>query len=316
MEEHISVSVFCTTYNQEKYIREALDGFINQKTKFSFEVLIHDDASTDGTADIIREYEKKYPNIIKPIYQQENQYSKGVSIALTYLYPRAKGKYIAFCEGDDYWINPFKLQRQFDYMEQHPECSLVSHEAKRITKEGKIIAVERQVNLLERNLDMKTVLANMGYIATASMFYRKEYYANNLDFLKTIKSFDYVLKIILLAQGTAYIINEEMSVYRVASHNSWTQRIAHNKKLYIEHIKQSIKILEKIDSYLDKRCTDIIATEILKRQFNLHLLQENYSIIKKAPYKTLYKNLPLKQRIAINFPFLLKVKQKMKRTNK
>jgi len=95
-----------------------------QKTGFDFEVLIHDDASTDGTSDIIREYEKKYPNIIKPIYQKENQYSKGVLISLTYQFPRAKGKYIALCEGDDYWTDPYKLQKQVDFMEANPEYSL------------------------------------------------------------------------------------------------------------------------------------------------------------------------------------------------
>ncbi len=127
MDEQIMVSVFCATYNHEKYIRKCLDGFIMQKTNFKFEVLVHDDASTDKTADIIREYEEKYPDIIKPIYQTENQYSKGVQIGVTFQYPRAKGKYIAFCEGDDYWCDENKLQRQFDIMESHPECSICVH---------------------------------------------------------------------------------------------------------------------------------------------------------------------------------------------
>ena len=93
------VSVCCITYNHEPYIVQALNGFLMQKTSFPFEVLIHDDASTDRTADIIREYEKKFPKIIKPIYQKENQYSKGNrAILASFVYPRAKGKYIALCE--------------------------------------------------------------------------------------------------------------------------------------------------------------------------------------------------------------------------
>ena len=96
-----------------------------QKTNFPIEILIHDDASTDETADIIREYENKYPQIIKPIYQQENQYSKKVAIGATYIYPKVKGKYIALCEGDDYWIDPLKLQKQVDFLESHLDYALV-----------------------------------------------------------------------------------------------------------------------------------------------------------------------------------------------
>ena len=109
------VSISCITYNHEPYIVQALNGFLMQKTSFPFEVLIHDDASTDRTADIIREYEKKFPKIIKPIYQKENQYSKGNrAILASFVYPRAKGKYIALCEGDDYWIDENKLQQQYE----------------------------------------------------------------------------------------------------------------------------------------------------------------------------------------------------------
>src|SRR5690625_3999133 len=98
------VSISCITYNQSSYIRQCLDGFLMQKCNFKFEVLIHDDASTDNTADIIKEYQAKYPDIIKPIYQAENQYSKGVrGINIRFNFPRAQGKYIALCEGDDYW---------------------------------------------------------------------------------------------------------------------------------------------------------------------------------------------------------------------
>lgn len=109
------VSITCLTYNHAPYLRQCLDGFVMQKTSFPIEILIYDDASEDGTQDIIREYERKYPDLIKPIYQTENQYSKGVKVEFVYNYPRAKGKYIAFCEGDDYWTDPNKLQKQIDF---------------------------------------------------------------------------------------------------------------------------------------------------------------------------------------------------------
>lgn len=124
-----AVSVVCEVFNHEAFLRKCLEGFAMQKTTFEFEVLVYDDASTDHSADIIREYEKKYPNLFKPIYQQENQYSKGVNIWTRIQFPRAKGKYIALCEGDDHWTDPLKLQKQWEYMEAHPDCSFCFHNA-------------------------------------------------------------------------------------------------------------------------------------------------------------------------------------------
>lgn len=115
--DNILVSVVCDVYNHEPYLRQCFDGFVMQKTNFKFEVLVHDDASTDKSAEIIIEYTNKYPDIFKPIIQKENQYSKGVGIWKTYQFPRVKGKYVAFCEGDDYWIDPLKLQKQVDILE-------------------------------------------------------------------------------------------------------------------------------------------------------------------------------------------------------
>lgn len=118
------VTIRCCTYNHEPYIRQCLDGFVMQRTNFRFEAVIHDDASTDRTGDIIREYAEKYPSIIIPIIEEENQYSKGDGSISRILSPYMRGKYIAYCEGDDYWIDPLKLQKQVDFMESHPDYGL------------------------------------------------------------------------------------------------------------------------------------------------------------------------------------------------
>lgn len=111
----IMVSIRCTVYNHEPYLRDCLEGFIMQKTNFRIEAIVHDDASTDGSATIIKEYAEKYPDIIKPIYEVENQYSKHNGSLERIMNEACKGKYIAFCEGDDYWIDPLKLQKQVDF---------------------------------------------------------------------------------------------------------------------------------------------------------------------------------------------------------
>lgn len=123
----LMVTIRCTAYNHEPYIRACLEGFVMQKTNFRFEAIVHDDASTDGTAAIIREYAEKYPDIIKPILETENQFTKGTLGKI--MDDASKGKYIAFCEGDDYWTDPLKLQKQVDFLESHPDCSLCFHNA-------------------------------------------------------------------------------------------------------------------------------------------------------------------------------------------
>ena len=123
-DESLLVSISCITYNHANYIRDTIEGFLIQKINFPIEILIHDDASTDGTEEIIREYEEKYPEIIKPIYGTENQYVKGKRGSRTFNIPRAHGRYIALCEGDDYWTDPLKLQKQIDFLENNHDFSM------------------------------------------------------------------------------------------------------------------------------------------------------------------------------------------------
>ena len=117
------VSVCCTAYHHAAYIAQTLDSFLMQKTSFPFEVLIHDDASTDDTPAIIRRYAERYPDVILPLFQTQNQYSQNIPINETFNFPRARGKYIALCEGDDCWLDPEKLERQVSHMESDPGCT-------------------------------------------------------------------------------------------------------------------------------------------------------------------------------------------------
>ena len=123
-QEPLMGSIHCLVYNHEPFLRQCLEGFVMQKASFRFEAIVHDDASTDGSTSIIRDYAKKYPDIIKPIFETENQYSKKDGSLGKIMAQACVGKYVALCEGDDYWNDPLKLQVQVDYMECHPECGL------------------------------------------------------------------------------------------------------------------------------------------------------------------------------------------------
>lgn len=173
------VSVSCCTYNQEQYISEALDGFIMQKTNFPFEVIVHDDASTDKTADIIREYEEKYPLIIKPIYETENQYSKHDGSIGKILQKVRKGKYIAICEGDDYWIDENKLQMQVDFLENNPDYGLV------YTSAYQYLQVENKVIMtvgVETSFDK--LVKETNYIQNLTTCYRSDLLQKYLEDIK------------------------------------------------------------------------------------------------------------------------------------
>lgn len=130
------VSVCCMTYNHERFVRQCLEGFLRQETTFPIEVLIHDDASTDGTAEIVREYEARHPWLLRPIYQRENQYRQGIRPNLRFNFPRARGKYIAICEGDDYWVDSRQLQTQVEFLDAHPEYVVCYHDVTEVDEHG------------------------------------------------------------------------------------------------------------------------------------------------------------------------------------
>lgn len=168
------VSIACITYNHEKYIRQCLEGFVMQKTDFKFEIVIHDDASTDKTAEIIREYWRNYPDLFKPILQNKNRYSEKKGILIPYVYPQCRGKYIALCEGDDYWTDPFKLQKQVDFLEENPEYGLV-HTDFMICNSGKIIIPKRKHAWPSGDI-LNILLFGTYNIGTLTVVFRKNVY--------------------------------------------------------------------------------------------------------------------------------------------
>ena len=279
----IIVSVFCATYNHGKYIRDALEGFVSQKTSFPFEVIVHDDASTDNTAEVIKEYEKKYPDIIKPIYQSENIHEKKIDMIYTYILPNTEGKYIALCEGDDYWIDEYKLQKQVDYMEQHPECSLITHKSYVLNcDDGKMtIFSDADFSNTNWNIPQKIAISNLELFQTASMLFRKSYYYTNKHFLRTHPMFDYVHKILLATEGNVHIIPDIMSVYRKNARGSWTQRIWNNTENQINHIHQSIKNIEAINEYKNHEFSNTLKQLIFIRKLFVEIQEGKF-----APTKT------------------------------
>lgn len=215
-DENPSVSILCETFNHVNFLAECLESLVKQKTNFKFEILVHDDASNDGTDQVIREFQKKYPDLIKPIIQTENQYSKGVLIWKTFQAPRIRGKYLCICEGDDYWTDVYKLQKQYDFLESNPDYGIVYTKVKMYNQEQKQITgtfgspYSNQAEMYEHNL-----------IPTLSVMIRTKYFFEFLDFLeinqlnKVWKMCDYPLWLWIAEKSKMHFIDEYSAVYRV-----------------------------------------------------------------------------------------------------
>ncbi|WP_313893765.1 glycosyltransferase [Psychrobacillus sp.] len=267
---NMMVSINCVTYNHENHIAKAIESFLMQKTNFDFEILIHDDASSDNTPEIIKEYATKYPGKINIIYQTENQYSKGKRIfSLNAL--RATGKYIAICEGDDYWISPYKLQKQVDYMEQNSNCSLCVHAGNIMNSlTGEIIKPHHDY-FENKYFSVEEVIKGAGAnFLTNSMFYRAEYKDDSPSFLTNAPVGDYPLAINLALKGDVYYINEILSAYNVNVENSWTNRVSNNRSKRISHYYKLLNMYEELDAYTKYHYKKTIRK--MKFKYYIHLL--------------------------------------------
>ena len=219
-EEQPLVAIHCMVYNHEPFLRDCLEGFVMQQTNFPFVAIVHDDASTDGSAAIIREYEEKYPNIIKPIYETENQYSKrdgSVTRIMNAAIDATGAKYVAMCEGDDYWTDPLKLQKQVDFLEANPEYSMCFHGAEIINESATQIIIQCQ-NIEDKEYFTNDIFPNW-IVPTASVLYRRSMLESfpKLKNPNWIHYGDIVLFLKCTHVGRVWGMKEHMSVYRMTS---------------------------------------------------------------------------------------------------
>lgn len=232
------VSISCITYNHAPYIRECLEGFLMQKTNFPFEILIHDDASTDGTADIIREYQAKYPDIIKPILREKNLYSQGVRMMNRFNYERAKGKYIALCEGDDFWTDPHKLQIQFDFMEKNLDYTVCGCDSSILNEINRTYWRRRTSswNSVEKYENTPICFLLKHPLNTVTFFIRRSAYEIKRELIcrdtTGMPCGDFQLLFHLSHAGKIGFINRDMATYRVARGSAMQYGLNEKRKAF------------------------------------------------------------------------------------
>lgn len=314
MVEPCVVSVVCITYNHEQYIREAIESFLMQETSFPFEIIIHDDASTDNTPDIIKEYHSRYPDIIRPIFQKENQFSQGGFKPSFYAVAHSDSKYIALCEGDDYWVSKNKLQIQIEAMEIHPELDFSFHSAYRLND---VIRDDKPSWDYGDNqlLYPDSILSCVGSFApTASYVVRREVMGNMPDwFFNKAPVGDFFLEMYGAKRGGCLYINLPMSIYRTGVPSSWTAKMT-NYKARIKSAKMTLESLQLMKKDFSRHHASFKRKEsVLFLRIaicNLHL--KNDADFSKNIKKSvdLFSFFSLKQRVVYWFnraPFILRL---------
>ncbi len=241
----LKVTIQCTVYNHESFLRQCMDGFVMQKTNFRFEAIVHDDASTDGSAAIIREYAEKYPEIIKPIFEKENLYSKRDGSLRRVMYANTHGKYVAICEGDDYWTDPYKLQKQVDFLESHPGYVMCSHRWREYMQTEDAFSEIAEFPESGVEYDLNTLVHGKWFFQPLTVVYRRD--ALDLDRFTYKYAIDVVLFYELLKQGKGYCLPDVMAVYRIHSGGVWS-KIALDRQRKMEFdIRLDIYDREKSD---------------------------------------------------------------------
>jgi len=216
------VSINCITFNHEKYIALALEGFLMQKTNFPFEIIIHDDASTDNTVNIIKSYADKYPDLFVTIFQDINQYSQGVKPCFENVMPKCRGKYVAHCEGDDYWTDPYKLQKQIDFLEANPEYVFTFHDSEILDQNTGVKRLRIGNRKIDEIVDLESVI-NQNNISTASIVHRNILQRDTMpEWLFKVSKGDYGLVVLLAEKGLGRLLSGVMSGYRVHDGGVWS----------------------------------------------------------------------------------------------
>lgn len=321
------VSVCCLAYNHAPYIADALDGFLKQETNFPFEVIINDDCSTDNTADIIKQYQEKYPLIIKPIFQTENQYSKGVLPLSELVYPNTQGEFLALCEGDDYWLES-KLQRQYDIMVADDKLVFSFHNVNEYnchTHEQKLVPAYQTK---KKYIDAKVNLSNLGsFTPTCSIMLKRKHYDLYIELAQKLRQpeGDMIIQALYAIIGEVAFIEKPLAVYRRNALGSWTERkqylnkahgmtrmrnmlhlhnelkhFEHSKYLYIpyaiyagSYANQESSILKKIKCIISNMP---YAHGVHSVAFNtLYFMQVCKTLIRRLPLLNRYRNIHIKK---------------------
>lgn len=251
------VSVVTITYNHEAFIRETLDGFVAQKTDFPIEVIVGDDASTDATPAVIREYTDRYPHLFRPILRSQNI---GPYANLTDALSAARGEYLALCDGDDYWTDPMKLSKQVSYLDQHPRTTVCFHPVRVIWEDGRKGSEFPPVGW-RRDLSVDALIRR-NFIQTNSVLYRRQERYDDIPI--DVMPMDWYLHVRHAARGAIAMLPDTMAVYRRHAQGVWYNADADRQKFWVTHGNGHVAMFEAMLDFFpdDPKRQELIADRL------------------------------------------------------
>lgn len=319
MSDKIMVSVMCTAYNHEEYIRQALESMVNQKTDFDYEILVNDDVSSDGTADIIREFVAKYPEKVRAFFPEKNLYAQNIDVYYHTFFPNARGKYVAFCEGDDFWCDENKLQMQVDFLEAHPEYSACVHNTRLYYCDGS----QPDSLLVERTEDMdigfEHILEGMHNAwHTSSLVAKTEVLASPPDYYNIASQHgfgDFPYGLMVRNAGAVRYLNRTMSVYRLNSNQgAWSAGFYYVARKRIYFLEGMVKMLEAFRNHVhDEETAALVDESITDALFLKYNAEGDAKMLLQPRFKKVLMQRPLKFRLKIYLNYALPGLQKIYR---
>ncbi len=313
------VTVCCITYNHVKFVRECLDSIVTQETDFAFDILIHDDASTDGTADVVREYINKYPDLFIPMLEEENQYSRGKrSILIQFMLEKARGDYIAVCEGDDFWCDRHKLQKQFESLQKYKNCNMCTHDVEIIYETGNGLGEKiPQRNVPYGEMEGKRLIKYLAYedthlFHTSSMFFEKKVIVEELknmpSFFTATAAEDRTLFLYYASKGNIFYMNDCMSKYRIQTKGSWSKQNMESRQHAFRTDKELLQMINDFHAYTKGQFKEEVYAYQTILNFRIFQYERKFKELLDNRYKKLFQKLGIKQkiyyRICARFPFI------------
>lgn len=300
-----TITVVVMTYNQKKYIGQALDSILAQKGDVDFDILIHDDCSNDGTTDLIKEYQKNNPGIIRIIEEDERRFQKeGFNMMIfNHVVPSIDSKYVAYCDGDDYWCDDYKLKKQLEFMENNPDYSMCFHCAYQLKNNTDLSSKWFIGN--EGDVDMSFIISETPgiKIATSSIFVKSDVFKDFPNWRKQYPVEDIPLYINTAIKGPIHRLGDVMCVYRQFSDGSWSGQNKDNSQKMIEHLEKMKTAVIRFDEQSGGQYHQLVSNQVLSFEFRIALLKKDYTTIFLKKYRHLYKKMSKKERISLKLQY-------------